>query len=136
MLECRLHGLLAESDFVALTLPLTGESNEMIGEAELRAMKPTAYLINAARGPMVNEQTLIRALDEGWIRGAGLGVFASEPLPADSLLWEFSNVIYSPHVAGYMEGYGAGATELFLENLRRYLGGEKLGNTVSKKKGY
>jgi len=132
----RLRELLAESDFVALTLPLTGESKEMIGEAELRTMKPTAYLINVARGPIVNEQALVRALDEGWIGGAGLDVFATEPLPADSRLWELPNVIYSPHVAGYMEGYGAGVTELFLENLRRYLGGEKLLNTVSKKKGY
>ncbi len=132
----RLHELLAESDFVALTLPLTGESKEMIGEAELRAMKPTAYLINVARGPIVNEEVLVRALDEGWIGGAGLDVFTSEPLPADSRLWELPNVIYSPHVAGYMEGYGAGVTELFLENLRRYLGGERLLNTVSKKKGY
>ncbi|GAG37919.1 unnamed protein product, partial [marine sediment metagenome] len=62
--------------------------------------------------------------------------FATEPLPTDSRLWEFPNVIYSPHVAGYMEGYGAGVTELFLENLRRYLSGEKLLNVVSKKKGY
>ena len=132
----RLHDLLAESDFVALTLPLTGESNEMIGEAELRAMKPTAYLINVGRGPVVNEQALVRALDEKWIGGAGLDVFATEPLPVESRLWDFPNVIYSPHVAGYMEGYGAGVTELFLENLRRYLGGERLLNTVSKKKGY
>lgn len=132
----RLHELLAESDFVALTLPLTGESKEMIGEAELRAMKPTAYLINIGRGPIVNERALIRALDEGWIGGAGLDVFATEPLPADSRLWELPNVIYSPHVAGYMEGYGAGVTELFLENLRRYISGEKLLNVVSKKKGY
>jgi len=132
----RLPRLLSESDFVVLALPLTPGTNKLIGEEELRAMKPTAYLINIARGNVVDEEALIRALDENWIAGAGLDVFATEPLPAESKLWELPNVIFSPHVAGELEDYYLQATEVFCENLRRYLNGKKLLNVVSKKKGY
>jgi phosphoglycerate dehydrogenase-like enzyme len=132
----QLRQLLAESDFVVLALPLTPETNKLIGEEELRTMKSSAYLINIARGGLVDEEALTRALDEHWIAGAGLDVFATEPLPTDSRLWEFPNVIFSPHVAGWMEDYNIRATEIFTENLRRYLNGEKLRNIVDKKKGY
>tara|TARA_Y100000031_G_scaffold111295_1_gene122714 strand:- start:31 stop:435 length:405 start_codon:yes stop_codon:yes gene_type:complete len=132
----QLQQLLAESDFVVLALPLTPETNKFFGEEELRAMKSTAYLINIARGGVVDEEVLIRALDEHWIAGAGLDVFAAEPLPTDSRLWELPNVILSPHVSGGMEDYTIEATELFSENLRRYLNGKKLLNVVDKKKGY
>ncbi len=130
----QLRQLLSESDFVVLTLPLTVETNRLIGEGELRTMKPTAYLINIARGRIVDEEALIQALDEHWIAGAGLDVFATEPLPTDSKLWELSNVIFSPHVAGRMEDYNIRATELFGNNLRRYLNGKKLLNMIDKKK--
>jgi phosphoglycerate dehydrogenase-like enzyme len=132
----QLPRLIAESDFVVLSLPFTSETNKLIGEKELRTMKPTAYLINIARGNIVDEKALIRALDERWIAGAGLDVFATEPLPADSRLWEFTNVIFSPHIAGGMEDYNIQATELFCENLRRYLSGKNLLNVIDKKKGY
>lgn len=128
--------LLSESDFVVLTLPLTAESYRIIGEAELLKMKPTAYLINVARGNLIDEEALVRALEEHRIAGAGLDVFAMEPLPADSRLWEFSNVIISPHVAGNMEHYVERATEVFCRNLRRYLRGSRLLNIVDKKRGY
>lgn len=128
--------LLSESDFVVLTLPLTAESYRIIGEVELRSMKPTAYLINVARGNLVDEQALIHALEEHRIAGAGLDVFATEPLPADSRLWELSNVIISPHIAGGMEDYVERATAVFCENLRRYLSGRRLLNVVDKKRGY
>ena len=128
--------LLSESDFVVLSLPFTSETNKLIGEKELRTMKPTAYLINIARGNIVDEEALIRALDEHWIAGAGLDVFATEPLPADSRLWEFPNIIFSPHVAGGMEDYNIRATELFCKNLRHYLSGKSLVNVIDKKKGY
>ena len=128
--------LLSESDFVVLSLPFTSETNKLIGEKELRTMKPTAYLINIARGNIVDEEVLIRALDEHWIAGAGLDVFATEPLPPDSRLWEFPNVIFSPHIAGGMEDYNIRTTELFCENLRRYLSGKNLFNVIDKKKGY
>jgi len=128
--------LLTESDFVVLALPSTPETNKLIGEAELRAMKPTAYLINIGRGDAVDEEALIRALDEHWIAGAGLDVFNIEPLPTESRLWELPNVIFSPHVSGGMEDYNIRATEVFNENLRRYLDGKRLRNVVDKKRGY
>ena len=132
----QLTRLLKESDFVVLSLPFTSETNRLIGEKELRTMKPTAYLINIARGNIVDEEALICALDERWIAGAGLDVFATEPLPADSRLWEFTNVIFSPHIAGGMEDYNIRATELFCDNLRRYLSGKNVFNVIDKKKGY
>jgi len=128
--------LLSQSDFVVLTLPLTAESYRIIGEVELRNMKPTAYLINVARGNLVDEEALVHALEEHRIAGAGLDVFATEPLPADSRLWGLSNVIISPHIAGGMEDYVERATAVFCENLRRYLSGRRLLNIVDKKRGY
>ena len=132
----QLHELLAQSDFVALCLPLTADTTKLIAEPELRAMKPSAYLINISRGAIIDESVLIRALKEGWIAGAGLDVFEAEPLPPDNELWELPNVILSPHIAGMTEEYQARATELFCENLRRYLAGQKLINEVEKGKGY
>ena len=128
--------LLSESDFVVLTLPLTKETHKIIGEAELRSMKPTAYLINVARGQVVDEEALARVLEEHRIAGAGLDVFTREPLPAGSRLWKLPNVIISPHIAGYMENYSEQATAVFCENLRRYLGGKRLINVVGKERGY
>ncbi|MCK4221357.1 MAG: D-2-hydroxyacid dehydrogenase [Dehalococcoidia bacterium] len=132
----QLEELLSDSDFVVLALPLTSETRGLIGEKELRAMKPTAYLINVARGGLVDEKALVRALDERWFAGAGLDVFGTEPLPGDSPLRGFPNVIFSPHVAGDIEDYNVRAAELFCENLRRYLDGRRLLNLVDKTKGY
>ena len=132
----QLRRLLAESDFVVLTLPLTRETHRIIGEAELRSMKPAAYLINIARGSLIDEEALVRALEERRIAGAGLDVFSREPLPADSPLWGFTNVIISPHIAGGMEEYVQRATAVFVENLRRYLAGKRLVNVVDKVRGY
>ena len=128
--------LLAESDYVVLSMPLTPETRGMIGEAELRAMKPTAALINIARGPVVVQEALIRALREGWIAAAALDVFDKEPLPADSPLWDMENVIISPHISGGTEIYNVRAVEIFAENLRRYLGGQPLRNIVDPARGY
>jgi len=132
----QLPQLLSDSDFVVLTLPFTSETNRLIGEGELRTMKPTAYLINVSRGGIVDEEALIRALDERWIAGAGLDVFATEPLPTDSRLWEFHNVIFSSHVAGSTGDYAIRATGVFCENLKRYLNGKRLLNVIDEKKGY
>ncbi len=131
-----LRRLLADSDFVVLTLPLTRETQRIIGEAELRSLKPTAYLINVARGNLIDEAALVRALQECRIAGAGLDVFATEPLPADSPLWELPNVIISPHIAGGMADYVDRATDVFVENLRRYLSSKRLINVVNKERGY
>jgi phosphoglycerate dehydrogenase-like enzyme len=132
----QLKQLLAESDYVVLALPLTSETNQLIGKNELRAMKPTAHLINIARGNIIDEKALIHALDKKWIAGAGLDVVAAEPLAAGSRLWEFDHVLLSPHVAGGMADYMVRATEVFCENLKRYLNGKKLINRINKKKGY
>lgn len=132
----QLPRLLADSDFVVIALPLTSETGKFIGEAELRAMKPTACIINIGRGRLIDEEALVRALSEKWIAGAGLDVFATEPLPADSKLWELPNVIFSPHIAGGMEDYLTQATGVFCENLRRYLNGKRLLTLVGKKRGY
>ncbi len=132
----RLHQLLAASDFVVLALPLTNESRNLVGEPELRAMRPSARLINVSRGAIVDEPVLIRALQEKWIAGAGLDVFVQEPLPADSPLRRMQNVIFSPHVSGDIAEYDVGAARLFAENLQRYLAGQPLLNVVDKERGY
>jgi phosphoglycerate dehydrogenase-like enzyme len=132
----RLHEMLAECDYVVVALPLTGATRHFIGEAELRAMKPTSYLVNIARGAIVDEAALVRALHEGWIAGAGLDVFEQEPLPLDSPLWELENALISPHVAGFTARYDERAAALFAENLRRYLAGEPMLNLVDRVAGY
>lgn len=130
--------LLAESDFVVLAVPATAQTLNFIGEKELRAMKPAAYLVNIARGSVVDEPVLIRALQQKWIAGAGLDVYQSfpQPLPPDNPLWELDNVVLTPHISGMREDYQKQATLQFCENLRRYLEGKKLLNLVDKKKGY
>ncbi len=130
------HEMLAECDYVVVALPLTAQTHHFVGEAELRAMKPTAYLVNIARGPIVDEAALIQALQEGWIAGAGLDVFEQEPLPNDSPLWDLDNALLSPHVAGFTPCYDERATTLFAENLARYVAGEPLLNRVDKTRGY
>jgi phosphoglycerate dehydrogenase-like enzyme len=108
----------------------------MIGERELRAMKPTAYVVNIGRGGTIQESVLIRALQEGWIAGAGLDVFETEPLPEDSPLWAMDNVIITSHYAGLTPRYHERAMAIFLDNLQRYRAGEPLRNVVDKKLGY
>jgi len=128
--------LLKESDFLVITLPLTAETYHMIGERELRMMKPTAYLINVARGAIVDSKALIKALKEGWIAGAALDVFEEEPLPEDSEFWRLENVIITPHIAGMSPNYAERLVEIFCENLKRYLENRPLINLVDKKAGY
>lgn len=95
--------VLRESDYVLINCPLTERTHGLIGERELRMMKPDAILVNAARGPIVNEPVLVRALREGWIRGAALDVYEQEPLPAGSPLLELENVILTSHSVGWTE---------------------------------
>ncbi|MBN1366714.1 MAG: D-2-hydroxyacid dehydrogenase [Dehalococcoidales bacterium] len=130
------HRLLAESDFVVVALPLTRETTRIIGERELNAMKPSAYIINIARGAIIDQPALIRALEEQRIAGAALDVFDTEPLPTDNKLWEMPNVIISPHIAGAMPDYEQRATDVFCQNLARYIDGKRLINVVNKKRGY
>lgn len=132
----KLHEVIAESDFVVVSVPHTPATTKLIGEKELRKMKTTACLINIARGRIVDEEALIRALEEKWIAGAGLDVYATEPLPSESPLWDFPNVIMSFHMSGIMENYVDRAVEVFLKNLERYVEGKNLFNVIDKKKGY
>jgi phosphoglycerate dehydrogenase-like enzyme len=132
----QLRQMLADSDFVVSCVPLTPTTSKLIGEKELRSMKPTAYLINISRGGIVDEDALIQALDEKWIAGAALDVTVIEPLPPTSRLWDFDNVILTPHISGAQEDYLVLATELFCENIKRYLKGKKLMNVIIRKRGY
>jgi D-2-hydroxyacid dehydrogenase (NADP+) len=128
--------LLAESDYVVVALPLTPESRGLIGEAELRAMKPNAVIVNIGRGAIIDEQALVRALKEGWIAGAALDVFQQEPLSGESELWALDNVILTPHISGGTPRYMERAVALFCDNLRRYLEDEPLRNVVDPARGY
>jgi phosphoglycerate dehydrogenase-like enzyme len=127
-----LHAVLAASDFVALTAPLTDATHRLIGEPELRAMKPTAYLINVSRGPIVQEAALVRALREGWIAGASLDVFEREPLDPASPLWALPNAIVTPHVGGVGPNLGRDAAAEIARNLRRFVQGKALLHQVKR----
>lgn len=128
--------LLAESDYVVNTLPLTVETAGYFEETAFRSMKNTACFINVGRGGTVDERALIEALRDGWIAGAGLDVFQREPLPAESELYSLPNVIVSPHSADLNDRYPPRSARFFVENLQRYVGGEPLLNVVNKSLGY
>jgi phosphoglycerate dehydrogenase-like enzyme len=132
----RLHELLAWADFVVLALPATPETKRLIGEKELAAMRSSAFLINVARGEVVDEPALARVLAAGGLAGAALDVFSEEPLPADHAFWTLPNLVLTPHVSGYTPGYFDKMLALFEENLGRYLGGQPLKNLVDKRLGY
>jgi phosphoglycerate dehydrogenase-like enzyme len=134
----QLSDLLRESEYVVLCVPLTRETHHLIGETELRQMRRDAILINISRGAVVHQPALVRALQEGWIAGAGLDVFDPEPLPADSPLWHLPNVIISPHVSGVTPHYGTRAAEIFLHNLHAFLADDpaSMVNVVDKQAGY
>jgi phosphoglycerate dehydrogenase-like enzyme len=126
----RLHEMLGEADIVALTCPLTPETENLIDAEALAAMRPTAHLVNVARGRIVDEPALIRALEEGRIAAAALDVTVEEPLPRSSPLWSLPNVLMTPHVAGETQSYEDGVIDLLLENLERLRRGEALLNQV------
>ncbi len=128
--------VLSASDYVVVAAPLTEETRGLIGAAELRRMKSSAVLINVGRGPVVDQRALIRALEEGWIRGAALDVFEREPLPAGHPFYGLPNVLLSPHCADHTPGWLDRAMDLFLDNFARFLRGEPLLNVVDKKRGY
>ncbi|HWG85292.1 MAG TPA: D-2-hydroxyacid dehydrogenase [Deinococcales bacterium] len=131
-----LHDLLAESDFVCLVCPHTPETENLIDEAAFKAMRPGATLINIARGAVVDEPALIRALQSGQVGHAALDVAAVEPLPADSPLWDLANVSIYPHSASTNDRENDRLVDLFCENLRRYLRKEPLLNTLDPERMY
>ena len=131
-----LSTLLQQSDFVSVHSVLTPDTHHLLGEAELRAMKPTAFLINVARGAIVDTDALMDALESGHVAAAALDVTDPEPLPLGHPLWQRSDVIITPHVAGSAALTGTRRTLLFEENMRRFGAGEALLNVVDKLAGY
>jgi phosphoglycerate dehydrogenase-like enzyme len=128
--------LLGRSDAVMIACPKTPETAGLIGAAELRAMKPGAFLVCVTRGGIVDEAALAEALRRGELAGAGLDVFEREPLPPESPLWELENVILTTHLAGASQHRPQRVFELFRDNLRRYAAGEPLRNVVDKRRGF
>jgi phosphoglycerate dehydrogenase-like enzyme len=127
-----LAGLLGASDFVVLCASLNRTTRHLIGETELRAMKPTAAMINVARGGLIDEDALVRALRAGEIHGAMVDVTTEEPLPGDSELWTTPNLFITPHISGNAEESWTYEVRFFCSNLRLYLDGsaERMGNLV------
>lgn len=123
-----IQSMLKECDFIAICTPLTSQTRNLIGQKELAACKPGAYLINPSRGEVIDQDALIKALQEKHLAGAALDVFQQEPLPPEHILWTLPNVIITPHIAGNSRYYNDRAITLFIENLKRYVGGEPLLN--------
>ena len=130
------EAILRESDFVSVTLPLTGHTRKFIGEREFNAMKPNAYLVNIGRGEVIDERAMTAALSAKKIAGAGLDVFEHEPLESTSPLWDLENVILTPHMSGANRSYMERACELFADNLQRFATGRPLLNVVDPNLGY
>jgi phosphoglycerate dehydrogenase-like enzyme len=132
----QLTELLRRADVVVMCAPLTLETERMINARALAAMKPSAYFINVGRGASVDETALAQTLRDGRIAGAAIDVFAEEPPPAGHPLYGVDNVILSPHVSGFLPSYDDKCTDLFAENLRRFLAGLPLLNQVDRARGY
>jgi phosphoglycerate dehydrogenase-like enzyme len=128
--------VLAACDVCVIATPLTAQTRGLIGAGELARLRPHAVLVNVGRGAVVDEAALVDALRRRAIRGAGLDVFAEEPLPPASPLWDLDNVLVSPHTADRVRGWEAAAMGPFLENLRRFVDGRPLLHRVDKRAGY
>ena len=131
-----LAGLLPRADWLVLAAPLTEATSGMLDAAALALLRPSARVINVGRGALVVEPDLVDALRAGRIAGAALDVFAREPLPPGSPLWELPGVIVSPHMSGDLIGWRQELVEVFRDNLARYVAGEPLRNVVDKSLGY
>ena len=132
----RLLEMAARADDLVVATPLTAETKGLIGEGVFAALRPGAVLVNLGRGPVVDETSLLAALDQGRLRGAALDVFEQEPLPPDHPFWRMDSVLVSPHTADRTAGWELDTMEVFLENLRRFRDGEPLLNPVDKGLGY
>jgi glyoxylate/hydroxypyruvate reductase A len=128
--------VLRQSDFVVLLMPATAETDNFINTARLKVMKPTAWLLNFARGSLVADDELIAAVKNRTIAGAVLDVFREEPLPATHPFWTTENILVLPHIGGGHAGRGAVVAEIFAENARRYLEGEPFATEVDRARGY
>jgi phosphoglycerate dehydrogenase-like enzyme len=131
-----LDRILPRSDFLVVAVPQTDQTRAMIGARELGMLPDGAVVVNVARGGVIDEAALVDALRGGRLRGAGLDVFAREPLSRESALWGLPNVLVLPHVSGASHQFWRRQTDLIVHNLRRYAAGEPLLNTVDKQAGY
>lgn len=133
-----LHDVLATSDWVIVVTPLTRETENLLDGAAFAALKPGAFLVNMARGLVMDETAMVEALRSGRLAGASIDVFAEEPLPAESPLWDEPGLHITPHAAGFLtyEDYDTRGTQLFLDNMDRYLKGEPLININDPVRGY
>ncbi|MEW9698503.1 D-2-hydroxyacid dehydrogenase [Paenibacillus sp. SI8] len=131
-----LQQLLTESDFIVLLLPSTSKTRRFLTTDHLTLMKPSAFLINLARGDVIDEEALIDALQKGRLAGAALDVFEHEPLPASSPLWRLDNVIVTPHIAGSSVHYTERASAIVYHNIRVMLDGGDMMNVVNLNEGY
>jgi phosphoglycerate dehydrogenase-like enzyme len=132
----KLMDLLPKVDVLVLACPLTAETRGLIGEKQLAAMKRSAYLINIARGGLVQTEALVNSLKSNRLAGAGLDVMDPEPLPDDHPLWTLGNIVISPHVGAQSPGGQDRQWRLFRENIRRFVAGEALLGVVDKAKGF
>ncbi len=132
----RLLELARQSDILILCLPLNASTHRLISAEVIRAMPPGGYLINVARGQVVDEEALVRALEDGHLKAAGVDVTYEEPLPRESELWGLGNVIITPHVGAQAASRVDDSTQLAIENLLRYFRGQSLLNIVDKKLGF
>jgi glyoxylate/hydroxypyruvate reductase len=132
----RIDRVLPDVDALVLACPLTERTRGLIGERELALMRPGAVVVNISRGPVIDEDALIAALNGGHLGGACLDVFATEPLPASSPLWGMPNVIISPHSAATVAAENGLLTDLFTDNLQRWLAGQPLRNVFDRAAGY
>jgi phosphoglycerate dehydrogenase-like enzyme len=130
------HDLILESDFIVLALPLTPSTRMIFGEDEIEIVRKGTYLFNIGRGGLVDEVWLLKALQNRWLAGAGLDVFADEPLPPDSPFWDLPNCIITPHVGGVTPRYWPRFARLVAEQVGRLLRDEPLENHVDKDLGY
>jgi phosphoglycerate dehydrogenase-like enzyme len=131
-----LRALLENTDYLALATPHTHETEGLLNASALAMVPPRAVLINIARGAVVDQAAMTAMLGDGRLRGAALDVFAVEPLPAGDPLWSLPNVIISPHSASTVESENRLITDLFIENIGRFLAGEPLINLLDVEKQY
>jgi phosphoglycerate dehydrogenase-like enzyme len=131
-----LKSMLKLCDFIIVSVPLTKMTQGMVSTPAFMSLKPGAYLIDISRGKVVDQSSLIKALQEGKLAGAALDVFLEEPLPADNPLWGMPNVIITPHLADNSSRFDLQACELFSENIHRYLAGLPLFNQYNPELGY
>jgi phosphoglycerate dehydrogenase-like enzyme len=134
--SAQIDDVLPQADYVLLCTPVTPATTGIMNAARMSKMKPDAYLINVARGPLIDEAALLDTLQHRRIAGAALDVFNQEPLPADSPFWSLDNILVTPHTAAVTDRLWERHYRLIVDNMKRFLAGERLLNEVDKSRGY